>query len=158
MIKNSRSQIVICSVPFFGEIMEGLVRPRTYLDQGHLMSRGHVTSAVMTGPQAQRRILCLGLTLCSHHLETVNFDFVKKFIWESEASTKDLESWLNRYGLFYTISLSSCLPETDSCPSTPSMLSCFFKQEVSHFHFFMLEFVYILTLILLKYNSFTMLY
>ena len=34
----------------------------------------------------------------------------------------------------------------------------FFKQEVSHFHFFMLEFVYLLTLILLKFNLFTMLY
>ena len=114
---------MICSVPFFGEITEGLVRPR--LDQGHLMLHGHMTSAVTTGPQAQRRTLCLGLTLCSHHLETVDFDFVKEVHWENEAYTKDLESWLNRYGLFDTISLSSCLPETDPCPSTPSMLSCF---------------------------------
>lgn len=124
---------MICSVPFFSEIMEGLVRPR--LDQGHLMSHGHVTSAVMTGPQAQRRILCLGLMLCSHHLETVNFDFVKEVHWENEACTKDLESWLNRYGLFYTISLSSCLPETDSCPSTPSMLSCFLNKRYHIFIF-----------------------
>lgn len=89
MITNSCSDM-ICSVPFFGGIMEGLVRPRTYLDQGHLMSHGHVTNAVTTGAQAQKRTLCFGLMLCSHHPEIVNFDFVKEVHWENEACTMDL--------------------------------------------------------------------
>lgn len=72
--------------------MEGLVRSRTYLDQGHLMSHGYVTSAVTTGPQAQRRTLCFRLMLCSHHLEIVNFDFVKEVHWENEVCTMDWES------------------------------------------------------------------
>ena len=96
-IKNScsESQIVVCPVLFFGEMMEGLVKPRTYLGQGY--HYGHVTSAV-----TQEH----GLMLCNHHLEIANFGFANEVHSEDEACTKDLESWL-MLSPFYTLSLPS---------------------------------------------------
>lgn len=73
-IKNScsESHIVVCPVLFFGEMMEGLVKP--YLEQGY--HYGHVTSAV-----TQEH----GLMLCNHHLEIGNFAFANEVHSEDEA-------------------------------------------------------------------------
>lgn len=158
MIKNSCSQIVICSVPFFGEIMEGLVRPRTYLDQGHLMSRGHVTSAVMTGPPSSKENFVFGAHALQSPSWNCEFWFCKKVHlgeWSKHQGLGVLaqQIWSVLFHIFIF------LPPWDRFLSFHSLHAVlFFKQEVSHFHFFMLEFVYVLTLILLKYNSFTMLY
>lgn len=72
-IKNScsKSQRGACPVLFFEEIMDGLVRPRTYLEWGQ--HHGHMIVL-------KRGLYAQGSAFCNHHLEIVpNFIFEVQF-------------------------------------------------------------------------------